>query len=616
MNRRTTLLYAIPLALCALLYFRVWDSWFFQDDFSWLHLNQERATDNLWNTLTRPMAQGTWRPLSERTQFMILPAMFGLDATPHHVLALLTQFLNLLLLNAIVKNLSGSPLAGCAAAALWTVNAGLALPIGWPSAYSQIECGAFLLGALWLWIRYAETGWRRYLLWQWAIFLLGFSVQELNVVYPAIALSYALFFAPRIAKITFPLFLVSFLYVLAHNRFAPKSTEGVYGVHLGFGVFATLRDYFGMALWPVNAEICWKLGSAARTPIVALLVVFVLAIILWAVTQKERLILFGASWFFIVLSPFLLLPNHVSDYYLSMPTAGLAIFLSCAVCSLWRTARWLGIVAILFISISIAGNARVALVITKSNAITSSRIRSLLFGVKQIAGRYPDKAIILNGIDNDLFTGAFYHHPFELITSSRVYIAPTNAAQLKPFREVKEFSSFTLPDDVVRHTINDGSLVVFNFENGRFQYVTETYQIALGSSSAALPKKVLLGVKAYAYLLQGGWYPPEGNYRWMGHSAGVRIAGPAEAITKLNLSGFCAPAQLNNGPIRLSVLVNKESLEPAQISNCDLPFKLSFPLKGFQKADQLVINFHVDKTIVVAPDVRQLGIALDEVWID
>ena len=615
MNRKSILLYAIPLAVCALLYSGVWDSWFFQDDFSWLSLNQQLAAGNLWNTLTRPMAQGTWRPLSERAQFMILPALFGLDATPHHVLAFLTQFLNLILLNVIVRKLSGSALTGCAAASLWAVNASLALPIGWPSAYSQIECGAFLLGALWLWMKYAETGRRRYLLWQWAIFLLGFAVQELNVVYPAIALSYALLFAPRLAKLTLPLFLVSFVYALAHNQFAPNATEGVYGVHLGFGIFTTLRNYCAMALWPFNAEIYWKLSGALRTPIAALLAVFVLAIAAWAVAHQDRVILFGASWFFIVVSPFLLIPNQVSDYYLSLPAAGLAIFLSCAVGSLWRRARWLGIVAIFLTGISVAGNARVAFVITKSNAVASGRIRNLLFGVKQIAERYPGKAIVLNGIGNDLFTGAFYHHPFGLITAASVYIAPTNAAQLNAFREFKEFSSFTLPNDVVSHGINDGSLVVFNFENGRFQNVTETYQAALGSPGA-LPKKVMLGVNSYAYLLQGGWYPPEGNYRWMGQSAGVRIGGPSEANTKLHLSGFCAPAQLNNGPIRLSVFVNEKSLEPALISNCDLPFKLSFPLNGLQKADQLVINIHIDKTIAVAPDVRQLGIALDEVWID
>ena len=109
MDKRSTALYTFPLIVCALLYWGIWDSWFFQDDFSWLYLNHELTNSNLWTVLTRPMAQGTWRPLSERAQFMLLPALFGLlDATPHHMLAFLTQFLNLLLLNSIVRKLTGS----------------------------------------------------------------------------------------------------------------------------------------------------------------------------------------------------------------------------------------------------------------------------------------------------------------------------------------------------------------------------------------------------------------------------------------------------------------------------------------------------------------------------
>ena len=616
MNRKGALLYIIPLAICALLYARVWNSWFFQDDFGWLYLNQELAASNLWSLLTRPMAQGTWRPLSERAQFMILPALFGLDATPHHVLAFLTQFLNLVLLNNIVKRISGSAFTGCAAAICWAVNAGLALPIGWPSAYSQIECAAFLLGALWLWIRYAETGHRRYLVLQWIVFLLGFAVQELNVVYPAIALFYALFFALRLAKLTAPMFLVSLLYTLAHNQFAPKSADGFYGVQLGAVTFATLREYCAMAVWPWSAEIYWRLGGAARTPIVAVLVLFVLTVIGWAVARKDRLILFGAAWFFIVLSPFLLLPNHVSDYYLAVPTAGLAIVLSRAVVLLWRSRKWVGAIAALLAGISLAGNAAVVFITTRSNAIASSRIRDLMLGTKQIAERYPGKAIVLNGIDDALFTGALYHHPFGLITSGNVYIAAANATQLRPFREYKEFSSFTLPDDVVRHGITDGSVVVFDFEKGRFRNVTETYQTALGPRLDALPNRVMIGVTAYSYLLEGGWYAPDGDYRWMGKSARLQMGGSLKADAKLYLSGFCAPAQITNGPIRLSVFVNETALPVALIGNCDQPFQLSFPLNGFEKNQRLLLEFRVDRTIQIAPDLRELGVAMNEVRID
>ena len=244
------LLYAAPLGILAILFSNVWSSWFFQDDFSWLLLNQELSVDGWWHVLTRPMAQGTFRPLSERAQFMVLRALFDLDATPHHVLAFLTQFANLLLLNIIARKLSGSMWIGFWAAALWSLNSALTLPLGWPSAYSQIMCGLFLLGALRLLIAYAETGQRRYNIAQWTVFLLGFGVQELNVVYPAIAAAYALLFARPFLRGTFALFVPSILYTALHGQFAPKASQGVYGLSIGPSIAVTLGKYSVMSLWP------------------------------------------------------------------------------------------------------------------------------------------------------------------------------------------------------------------------------------------------------------------------------------------------------------------------------------------------------------------------------
>jgi len=59
----------------------------------------------------------------------------------------------------------------------------------WFSCYNEVQYPAFMLGALLVFIRYAETG-RRTLWWiQLGIFTLGFGSLECEVVYPAIALS-------------------------------------------------------------------------------------------------------------------------------------------------------------------------------------------------------------------------------------------------------------------------------------------------------------------------------------------------------------------------------------------------------------------------------------------
>ncbi len=79
---------------------------------------------------------------------------------------------------------------------LWTANTALVTVMSWSSAYNEALCPLFLLGALALFIRYAETGRSRFWWWQLVVFTLGFGALEINVVYPALAAAYVLFVVP------------------------------------------------------------------------------------------------------------------------------------------------------------------------------------------------------------------------------------------------------------------------------------------------------------------------------------------------------------------------------------------------------------------------------------
>ena len=612
-DKRSTILYALPLIVCALLYWNLWDSWFFQDDFSWLYLNQQAAATSLWEVLTIPMAQGTWRPLSERAQFMILPALFGLSATPHHILALVTQFLNLLLLNNIVRRLSGNPWAGFAAAMLWTLNASLALPVGWPSAYSQIMSGLFLLTAFWLWIRYTETGNPRYQWAHWSVFLLGFLVQELNVVYPAIACFHALLFAPRYVKKTLGLFIATIAYAIWHNSFAPKGHQGVYGLNIGTSIFTTLLKYTSMAIWPRNTEWFLHLDLRLRQPILALLGAAILALLVWALLKKDKAILFGFALYLIILSPFLLLPNHVSDYYLSVPTAGLAMAFGCGLAAVWQRPVWMRVVALLFLGVYAIAGARLAYVITEGNREGSNHLRSMVLGVQQISQKHPGKTIVLEGINENLFIEGVYHNCFALVSAARVYLTKENANQLKPYREMKELSDLTLPMEDFELGIHADTLVVFKYERDRLRNTTLGYQATLSTRSNAPPKRVVVALPFFAYLLSKDWYTAEDGYRWMPKSAELTLGGPSSEKEMLQVKGFCGQAQLRDGPIRLSVEVNKVALQDAEIKDCTQPLLLKFPLETFAGQQQLKVVFRVNKTSRIEPDIRDLGIAIQEV---
>src|ERR1039457_2201292 len=142
--------------------------------------------------LFSPMAEGTIRPLSERGFFMAGFALFGLNALPFRIAIFATQIANLALVASIGRRLTGVSGAGFFAAIFWTANNSTATALGWASAYNQVLCAFFLLLAFHFLLRYVETGYARYNLYQWLAFVAGFGAMELNIVYPALAAVYTL----------------------------------------------------------------------------------------------------------------------------------------------------------------------------------------------------------------------------------------------------------------------------------------------------------------------------------------------------------------------------------------------------------------------------------------
>ena len=214
----------IPPLLCFVIYRRGLTAWFQADDFAWLNLRlQVHDARSLLHALFAPMAQGTIRPWSERGFFLAFESIFGVNAMPFRICVFLTQCVNLTLLAAVTRRLTGSRLAGLCAAILWIVNNAQAWPMVWSCVYNQILCGFFLMSAFWFLLRYIETGRRRYYLWQWILFLLGFGALEINVVYPALAALYTFLCARNFFRSTLPLFLPSALFTVVDRLAGARS---------------------------------------------------------------------------------------------------------------------------------------------------------------------------------------------------------------------------------------------------------------------------------------------------------------------------------------------------------------------------------------------------------
>ena len=137
---------------------------------------------------------------------------------------------------------------------------------------------------------------------------------------------------------------------------------------------------------------------------------------------------FFCGWFLFLVAPVFPLPNHVTDYYASLAELGLAWLAGWAMVIAWR-AGWLtrGF-AVALAAASLVGSIREDDAYTRWYYRRSIRMETLFFGLQDALRAHPGSALILHGVDNDLFQTGFQDEPFRLLGFPKVYFAPGGEA--------------------------------------------------------------------------------------------------------------------------------------------------------------------------------------------
>lgn len=598
-----------PQLICLAVYWLGLLTWFHQDDFAWLGLRLSvHDWPTFWRALFAPMAQGTIRPLSERVFFMAFEGAFGLQPLPFRICVFLTQFVNLALVCAIARRLTGSAAAGVLAPVLWTANASLAVAMSWTSAYNQVLCGFFLLLSFWLLLRWSETGQPRYYVAQWITFLLGFGALEVNVMYPALAASYTLLCARRHFLTTLPLFVPSALFTVAHNAAAPKAASGAYAMHLDASMLYTLIQYWKRALAPSHIDVIAGWEQYA-TPFCIVLTVSLLACAWWKLRHGRPVAVFLIGWFLILLLPVLPLRDHISEYYLTLPTIGLAILAGWGFADAWKSRVVLRIPAIVLAAAYLAWSVPVAVIATEWRYERALMVRNLLWGVERVRELHPGKAILLAGIGSDLFWSAIVDKPFRLLGINDVYLTPGTENNIEPQPELGDPFQFVLPQRLARQAIEDRRAVVYSVSSGRLVNVTDAYLAYARTWKVEEPRRVDVGRPEFAAQLGPTWYPIEAQgHRWMPEHATVRLGGPSAAGQKLTVSGYISGDQLKDGPVHLTVSVDGVAYPPVALNQPGSAFEFAFPLsKETLGKESVEISVDVDRTFTPPGDGRRLG---------
>jgi hypothetical protein len=402
-----------------LLYWRVPRLWFQNDDFAWLSLERDLRENGLIHALFTPFAQGTVRVLGDRAFFLVFSRLFGLHALPYRLFELGTWIVALTLIVLVGERLTGSRAAAVSAAILWAANVNVVEAVGWASAYDQLLCAVCVLGAFYSRLR----GWRAA---EWIFYLAGFGALEIVVMYPFLAVLYAVCTDRKQLRGALWLFAPAVAFTAAHFIWIPKQAAGPYAMSFDSRMPSTIGSYFGWTFEPGSAALRSH-AEQLRAP--ELLMGLILGLTLgWFVVRclarRQWIAGFFCGWFVLLLAPVLLLPDHLTPYYLTLPSIGLAWLGGWAIVIGWSNSGLARVAALGLAVAYFVGNAAGIESQTRWFEIRSQRMHKVVEGIAAAAAAHPGDALALQGVDDELYQTGFDGHPFLLVGVERVWRVP------------------------------------------------------------------------------------------------------------------------------------------------------------------------------------------------
>jgi hypothetical protein len=240
----------------------------------------------------------------------------------------------------------------------------------------------------------------------------------------------------------------------------------------------------------------------------------------------------------------------------------------------------------------------------------SQRQEALVMGVTRARELHPGKVILLDGIGDDLFWGAISQRPFLFLRISDVYLAPGSEEHISAHPELDDVSKYVLPAEETRRGLDRNEIAVYRAGQGPLRNTTHQFTVPAGPAHRSGPLRVDVADPLAAERLGPTWYPREDGYRWMPRTATVRMPGPLSTAQKLYVTAICPAAQLDTGPLEMTVAVDRDRLGPVRFTkgNVETTFAFALPPETAGKND-IDISVELSRTVRVGSDRRDLGLA-------
>jgi hypothetical protein len=135
-----TVLFLIPVAFAAIVYFPITRNYFFADDF--LHIYNIRNQDFLPYLL---IPRGGHLLVTNNALFYTLYRIFGTHAEGYYWVAFFGHLINVCLLFWVIRLFTESPRLACFGAVLWGISPMNESAVGWFSVFGQVMVAGFML---------------------------------------------------------------------------------------------------------------------------------------------------------------------------------------------------------------------------------------------------------------------------------------------------------------------------------------------------------------------------------------------------------------------------------------------------------------------------------------
>jgi hypothetical protein len=400
---------------------------------------------------------------------------------PYRLWILVTWFACLTLATLVGAKLTGSRAAGLLAALLWTISMNVVTPLVWASAYNQVLCAFFILLAFYARLRWLEIGEKKWIVLEWAAYILGFGAQEVMVMYPAIALLHALCINRKRVLSTLPLFIPAAAFTFIHFFVIPRS-DGPYALAIDHRFPATLWNY---VLWTIGPSRLGELVNHGRLPgIVAttLIGAGVAVFAIWKLRQRDLTVVFCCGWFLATLAPVLPLPDHLSDYYLTIPMLGFVWLFGWAIATAWRASEGLRVTAIVLTALYIASSFKEVDAALRWYHNRSIPVREVVLMMQDVERAHPGTAFLFEGIDNDLYHTVFTSNPFRIIGVEKIYFVPggeTGSEAKAEMQHPTNFASFLISAQDALALLDHGEARAYDLSSGHPREVSKIVQALL-----------------------------------------------------------------------------------------------------------------------------------------